>query len=298
MDADQIIDRRRLKRRLAAWRTLAVVALIVALGALTARFALPDRDHVARLAVEGIILEDADRDRAVDALRDDDKVKALIVAINSPGGTTAGSEALYQALTRVAAEKPVVAVIGTLGTSGGYIVAIASDHIVARETSITGSIGVVVETAEFSGLLEKIGVTAEALRSAPLKGQPSPTEPMTDEVRAALDAVVQDSYAWFVDLVKARRGLDTEAAARISDGRVFTGRQAKERKLIDALGGEREARDWLERERDVSTELPVEDLRYGDKASLVDRLAASMAEKVLSFEPLILDGLVSVWHPR
>jgi protease IV len=298
MDADQIIDRRRLKRRLAIWRTLAIVALVAALGALTARFALPGRDHVARLAVNGIITEDAERDRAVDALIDDDSVKALIVAINSPGGTTAGSESLYHALSRVAEALPVVAVIGTLGTSGGYIVAIASDHVVARETSITGSIGVLVETAEFSGLLEKLGVRAEARRSAPLKGQPSPLEPMSDEVRAALDAVVQDSYAWFVDLVRTRRGLSDAEAARVSDGRVFTGRQAMASKLIDAIGGEREARSWLESERKVSADLPVEDLRYGDKASLVGRLTDSMAEKVLSFEPLILDGLVSVWHPR
>jgi protease-4 len=298
MDADEILDRRRLKRRLAFWRTIAVVALVAAVAALTARFAVPDAAHVARLTVDGIIVEDAKRDRALKRLVEDDSVEALIVSINSPGGTTAGSEALHHALLDIAKEKPVVAVIGTLGASGGYIVAAAADHIVARETSLTGSIGVLMETAEFSGLLEKLGVSAEARRSAPLKGQPSPFEPLTDEVRAAIDVVIQDSYAWFVDLVRERRKLSEAEARAVSDGRVFTGRQAKENKLIDAIGGEAEARDWLAREREVSADLPVEDVRYGNEASVVQRLADSMAQKVLSFEALTLDGLVSVWHPR
>jgi protease-4 len=298
MEADRILDRRRLKRRLAIWRAVAVLAAVAAVAALTARFVLPTGKHVARLSIDGIIVDDVDRERALDALLEDDDAQALIVSINSPGGTTAGSESLYRALLKVGEQKPVVAVIGTLGASGGYIVAVAADHIVARETSLTGSIGVLMETAEVSGLLEKLGITTEMRRSSPLKGQPTPLEPMTDEVRAAIDAVIQDSYAWFVDLVRERRKLSGDEARAVSDGRIFTGRQAIQHKLIDAVGGEREARAWLERERKVSAKLPVEELRYGEGSSVVERLADSMAQKVLSFEPLILDGLVSVWQPR
>ena len=298
MDPDSILDRRRLKRRLAAWRTLAILALIGVVAALTARYALPIGDHVVRLNVSGLIVEDADREEALSELVDDERAQALVVLINSPGGTTAGSEALFHGLRRVAEKKPVVAVIGTIGTSGGYIVAIAANRIFARETSLTGSIGVLVETAEFSRLMEKIGVSTVARRSSPLKGQPSPFEPMTDEVRAALDAVLEDSYAWFVDLVRERRELTPDEAESVSDGRLFTGRQAIGSKLIDAIGGEREARSWLEAERKVPSTLPTRDLSYDDEPSLVQRLADSLAEKVLSFEPLTLDGLVSVWHPR
>lgn len=298
MDADAIVDRRRLKRRLIAWRTLAIVAVLGVVAVLVARYVAPVGDHVARLNVNGLIVENGERDAALASLVDDDDVRALIVRINSPGGTTSGSEALFHDLRRIAEKKPVVAVIGTVGASGGYIVAIGANRIFARETSLTGSIGVLLETAEFSELMKKIGVTAETLRTGPLKGQPSPFEPMSDEVRAALDKVLQDSYAWFVDLVRERRGLSREEARAVSDGRVFTGRQAKDKRLIDAIGGEPEARAWLASERNVSRDLPTRDVVYGIAPSFVERLTDSLAQKVLSFEPLILDGLVSVWHPR
>lgn len=298
MEADAILDRRRLKRRLVAWRTLAILALIGVVAALTFRYAIPIGDHVARLNVDGLIVEDPDRDEALSELVDDDSARALIVHINSPGGTTAGSEALFHELRHVAEKKPVVAVIGTIGASGGYIVAVAANRIFARETSLTGSIGVLVETAEFSKLLDKIGVRAEARRSTPLKGQPSPLEPLTDDVRAALDAVLLDSYDWFVGLVRERRQLTSQEAERVSDGRVFTGRQAVDNKLVDAIGGEREARFWLEAERKIPLRLPTRDVSYGIAPSFLQRWTDSLAGKVLSFEPLTLDGLVSVWHPR
>jgi protease-4 len=298
MDADAILDRRRLKRRLALWRTLAIVAVIGLVAALAAKLVIPPSEHVARLNVAGLIIEDADRDEVLADLVEDEAVRALVVRINSPGGTTAGSEELFQGLRRVAEKKPVIAVIGTIGTSGGYIVAAAANHILARETSLTGSIGVILQTAEFTGLLEKLGISAEALKSSPLKGQPSPTEPMTDEARQALGVVLGDSYSWFVELVRERRQLSPEEAKLVADGRLFTGRQAVANKLVDGIGGEREARTWLEAERDISSTLPMIDVEYGRRASAIARSTDSLAEKVLSFEPLILDGLVSVWQPR
>ena len=126
--------------------------------------------HIARLSVDGLIYEDSRREAALSGLVEDEAAVALIVRINSPGGTTTGSEALFRNLRRVAEKKPVVAVVGTMGASGGYIAAIGADYIVARETSITGSIGVILETAEFSGLLEKLGVTAEQVKSGGLPG--------------------------------------------------------------------------------------------------------------------------------
>jgi protease-4 len=298
MDADTILDRRRLKRRLAVWRTLAIVAVVGLAVAILAKFAVPPSEHVARLNVVGLIIEDASRDEVLAGLVDDDNVRALMVRINSPGGTTAGSEELFHGLRRVAEKKPVIAVIGTIGTSGGYIVAAAANHILARETSLTGSIGVMLQTAEFTGLLQKLGISAEALKSSPLKGQPSPTEPMSEEARQALGAVLGDSYGWFVELVRERRVMSQEEAAQVSDGRLFTGRQAVANKLVDGIGGELEARNWLEAERDISASLPTVDVKYGEAASMVTRFTDSLAEKVLSFEPLILDGLVSVWQPH
>lgn len=297
LSADALLDRRRLKRRLLFWQGAAVLALAALAFALLAPLAERRGDRVVRLAVDGFIGEDRARDEAIDRAAEDEAVKALLVAINSPGGSTAGSEALYQTLRRAAARKPVVATIGTVGASGGYIVAIAADHIFARETSITGSIGVLMQTADVTGLLEKLGVQPEAVKSHPLKGQPSPLEPFTDEARAALREVVDDSFAWFRNLVAERRNLQGDRLEAVGTGRIFTGRQAVAAGLVDALGGEREAREWLEREKGVPADLPAVDLRYGEDEDLVDDLIGRAAAKLLTTEPLTLDGLLSVWHP-
>lgn len=299
MDSGALIDRHRLKRRLVIWRTVAVLAVVgLALSLLGVAFTDEAGPRIARLSVDGLIFENSRREAALDDLVDDEKTAAVIIRINSPGGTTTGSEALFRNIRRVAVKKPVVAVVGTLGASGGYIAAIGADHIIARETSITGSIGVILETAEFSGLMEKLGITAEQVKSGPLKGQPTTTAPMTPETRAAIQAVIIDAFEWFKGLVAERRGLSEEELVLVTDGRVFTGRQALARKLIDGIGGEREAIQWLEEKREVPEHLPVIEVEYLGPLPLIDRLTARLAGKVLSFEPLMLDGLRSIWHVR
>lgn len=298
LDIDAMLDRRRLKRRLSLWRATAVIAVVALVAVAVGRFGgLGLEPHVARLDVVGVIVDDRERLEAIEELVDDDNAKALIVRIDSPGGTTTGGESLYYALRRVAEEKPVVAVIGTLGASGGYMAALAADHIVARETSITGSIGVILQTAEISGLLEKLGVTTEAIKSGPLKATPSPFEPLSDESRAATQAVVDDTHSWFVALVAERRELEQATAEGLSDGRIYTGRQALEKNLIDALGGEREAREWLAETREVSKRLPVVEVKYGEEEGLIDKFFSSLAGKTFLPERLTLDGLISLWHP-
>jgi len=299
LDVDGLLDRRRLKRRLAVWRALAIIAAVALVAVAVGRFGgLGERARVARLNVTGVIIEDRERDQALAELAKDDGAKALIVRIDSPGGTTAGGEALYTALRGVAEEKPVVAVIGTLGASGGYMAAVGADHIIARETTITGSIGVLLQTAEITGLLKKLGISAVAIKSGPLKANPSPFEELTDEARAATQAVVDATHRWFVELVAERRELALEVATALGDGRVFTGRQALDHHLIDGLGGEREARQWLEEVHEVSRELPVVDIEFGDKREVIKDLLSVLSGKTFLSERLILDGLVSVWHPE
>ena len=302
LDADALLDRCRLKRHLAAWRLIGVVALVgLGLLALSKATGLGERNHIARLSITGLITEDRDRDEAVEKLIKDDRVKALIVRINSPGGTTAGSEALFLQLRRASERKPVVATIGTLGASGGYIVALGADRVFARETSLTGSIGVLMQTAEVSGLLDKLGVTSEVLTTGKLKGEPSMVRPLSPEGRTALNELLQDSYRWFVGLVKTRRGLAQEEAERLADGRVFTGRQAIAAKLIDAIGGEREARSWLAKEHGIAESLPVNDVEIerDDDSWLRSSTSTALGAfgKVLLPERLTLDGLMALWHP-
>ena len=298
-DVDQLLDRRRLKRRLAAWRLVAVLAIVAFGMALVGHYfdGLRER-HVARLDVVGLIVDDPDLLDALDEIENDDNAEALIVRIDSPGGTTVGGEALHDALRRVADKKPVVAVIGTVGASAGYLTAIAAHHIVARESSITGSIGVILQTADLTGLLEKLGIKPESIKSGALKATPSPLEPLTDEARAVTQAIVDDAHRWFVRLVAEGRGLTSEEADRLADGRVYTGRQALANKLIDAIGGEREARQWLEDQREIPASLPVVDVIYLDEETEFLDWLKGMAGKTFLSERLTLDGLVSVWHPE
>lgn len=299
LETDLMIDRRRLKRGLALWR---IVAILAVLGA--AFVALQDTGparallgaHVARLSVTGLITEDRGRDRALRDLAQDDSARALIVAIDSPGGTVAGGEALHRALAEVAKVKPVVAVMGGTAASAGYMIALPAERIFAHEATVTGSIGVILQTVEFSGLMERLGISAQAITGGSLKDQPSPFRPLTPEGRAALAAVVQDLHAQFIAMVAAGRGMAQAEVRALADGRVFTGRQALAARLVDAIGGEAEARAWLAAEKGVPASLTVRDVAGGDERRWLSRLVRGARKAVLD-ERLSLDGLFAVWHP-
>ncbi|MFQ5619675.1 MAG: signal peptide peptidase SppA [Rhodospirillales bacterium] len=296
LDADQAIDRRRLKRRLTVWRIAAIVAVVVAVVAAVGRFGV-GANHVARLVVGGIIIDDPWRDDALAGIAEDDNAKALIVRIDSPGGTMVGGEALYTGLRAVAGRKPVVAVMGGTATSAAYMTALGADRILARAGSVTGSIGVIVQTADITGLLEKLGVKPEAIKSRPLKAQPSPLEPLTPKGREAARVVVLDLFELFVDMVEERRSLPRDTVLALADGRVFTGRQALANGLIDALGGEADARRWLAETHAIATSLPVKDVEIEHEGALWRDLIGGLAGKVLFSERLRLDGPISLWHP-
>ncbi len=300
LDADALVDRRRLKRSLTFWRILAVVAavalVVLAVGRTPDGFIGGRGDYIARLPITGLIVNDRERLDALDRIAANDRVRALIVAIDSPGGTVVGGEALFNRLRQVAAKKPVVAVMGETAASGGYMVALATDHIFAHESTITGSIGVIFQTAEFSQLLDKIGIRPEEIKSGPLKAAPSPFQPMTPAAREVTQGVVDDIFAMFVRMTAERRGLPLERARQLADGRIYTGRQALANGLIDEIGGETAARDWLSAERGLPKGLKVRNVEYGSGiAGLAERLD-TLARKTVFSERLTLDGLVSVWH--
>ena len=312
--ADELIDRRRLRRKLAFWRVAAflLVAGIVAGAAWWMNgegtgAALP---HIARVEISGTITDDKELQERLDRLAETDRVQGVILAINSPGGTTTGGEAIFEAVRRLAAEKPVVAQVGTLAASAGYMIATAADHIVARQSSIVGSIGVLVQYPDVTGLMEKIGVQLEGVKSSPLKAEPSPFSPTTEEERAMLRNLVMDSYDWFVDLVEERRPMTRGQVLAVADGSIFTGRQALERQMIDAVGGEEAVRAWLE-EKGVDEDLEIVDwkappsraswLGISSYAELAARLlglpSGDDALGRLGADRMFLDGLLSVWQP-
>lgn len=310
-DTDLLMERRKSRRGALLWKVLTVVSVTTLLALLVAGdpakmlagggAQLFDGAHVARMDVSGIIVEDRWRDELISDLADDAKVKAVIVTINSPGGTVVGGENLYLGLRALAEEKPVVAVMGSTATSAAYMTAIGTEHIFAREGSLTGSIGVLMQTADVTGLLDKLGVKPETVKSGPFKAQPNPMEAMSDEARAHIQGVVMDMHAMFVDMVALRRDKPTAETMSLADGRVFTGRQALKLGLIDAIGGEDEALDWLADERDVARDLPVMQAEPDyPQPTFAQRLIGAftgMFGKALVSERLTLDGLLSVWHP-
>lgn len=297
LDPDRLLDRRRLKRGVAIWRALAIVALVVAALVGAAPFAFDGGERVARLWVSGLIEDDPARDSLIADLRDDDAVKAVVLRLDSAGGTAVGGEALYLSLRSLAEAKPVVAVLGTTATSAAYMVALAADRVLAREASLTGSIGVLFQTAEFTALLEEIGVRAEAIRSGPLKAKPTPYEQLDNPTRLAMRSVVTDIYESFLSLVMERRSLGREEALALADGRVFTGRQAVQAGLVDAVGGENEARAWLAQAHGVLESVPAADVMTGDESGLLGTIDAAL-KRTLPARTLALDGLIAVWHPE
>lgn len=312
--ADEQIDRRRLRRKLTFWRlaTLGLAAVGVISVTLWASGSGEggSSEHIARVRIEGTITEDEDLLKRLAEIRESEAVKGVIVTIDSPGGTTAGGEAIFDEIRLMSEAKPTVAQVGTLAASAGYMIASATDHIVARKSSIVGSIGVLVQYPDVTGLMDKIGIKLEEVKSSPLKAEPNPFNPTTEEERAAMRAMIMDSYDWFVGIVQDRRKMTREQALALADGRVYTGRQALKLKLVDSLGGEAEAISWL-KSKGVDETLEVIEWKKKQPGLMAQLLGGADATlgtaglgtvealtKQLGGERLFLDGLVSVWQPE
>ena len=299
VDTERLIERQRLKRRARLWQGLFVAAAAVVLYLLFAD-KLHDAetgDRIARLSVTGIISSDTDRDAALRDLADDDDVKALVIWIDSPGGTFVGGESLYHAIRHVAAKKPVVAVMQGVAASAAYMIAVAGEHIVAREGTLTGSIGVIMQSANMVGLLESIGIEPETIKSDPMKGQPSPFEETLPEARRWNQVIVDQMQDIFVGMVvEGRPDMAPGDVESLADGRVYTGRQAVDNGLVDEIGGEEAALAWLAAERGIDQSLPVNEVKYGEEENWLVGMLTQTGKSLLP-EPLTLDGLVAVWQP-
>jgi protease-4 len=318
LDADAIVDRRRMRRKLTFWRVSALLIALLALVGLAAALVpggwlTAPGAYIARIKVQGLIRGNQDRVAAIERLAKS-RARAVIVHIDSPGGTTAGSEQLYDSLRALQANKPMVVVVDGLAASGAYIAAISAEHIIAHDTSLVGSIGVLFQYPNFTDVLKTIGIKVEEIKSSPLKAAPNGFEPTSPEARAAIAAIVTDSYAWFKDLVKDRRQMSDAQLAAVADGRVFTGRQGVGLKLVDSLGNEKTALAWLEKEKKVPASTPVRDYSLEPRFSELSFLhvAAWTFEAVglnaiahrieawgavQAIERLNLDGLLALWHP-
>jgi protease-4 len=299
LEADLLAERRRLSRRVSLWRALAVLGVMAALAVIFGRGdmgGLASGEHVLRLRIEGVITEDRRLLEVIEEARTDSSARAMLLVIDSPGGSMAGGEALHGALKRFAEKKPIVALMGGTAASAGYMIAMPAQHVLAREATVTGSIGVLLQSFDISELMARLGVRPDILATGPFKAQPNPFQPLTDQGRAEMMRVLEDLHGQFIAMVVAGRRMDEARVRPLADGRVFTGRQALGLGLIDAIGGEAEARAWLAAQKDVPEALPVRDLEPRDRVEkFLNRYVGSLV-KTLMAEWFGVDAPRAVWQ--
>lgn len=320
LETETVLDRRRLRRSVSFWRAAGIAGLALAFGAMTfggdKLDALSGKKQIARISIDGMISEDRNQLKMLKDIGEADNVSGVLLFVNSPGGTTTGGEALYEGLRELAKKKPVVAQFGTVAASAGYIVGLATDHIVARGNTITGSVGVIVQWPEFVQLLDKVGVKVNEIKSGPLKASPSPFEPVSESGRKVAEGMVNDGFKWFLSLVEARRPVKAADVPGLTEGRIFSGREALAAKLIDQIGGEDEAVAWLKDVKNVDKDAKIVDWKPAATSSGFGLGLGSLTARTVgaifgadagqitgalfgdrSFSTLGLDGLLSVWHP-
>lgn len=259
-----------LKDKVHKWKNIAII-LGIAVFLLLARVLFGGSliggvegglDYVAKIKIDGMISEDDYRSEILKKIAEENAIKAVIVEIDSPGGTIVGSEILFSELRKIALKKPMVVLMNSLAASGGYMASIASDHIIAHNGTLTGSIGVLMQSAEITDLASKVGVKFNTYKSAPLKAAPSPFEKSNSEVDRVIGESIKDSAEFFFGLVKDRRGdkLNKKEMATIFDGRVFNGRQALKAGLVDEVGGIDEVLAYLKSQKIDTDKLEVKDV--------------------------------------
>lgn len=302
LNADILLDRIRLKQQMTRWRVAAILIVILAAFLLFEKnnhYSPIRSNYIARISVEEIITDNREMSKLIKKVEDDSHAKAVFVWLDSPGGSAVGGQQLYLDLLHLSKVKPTVAVMRTMATSAGYMAALGTDHIVAREGTITGSIGVIMEAFEATELAEKIGVKPITVKSGPYKASPNPFEKYTHDQDVVMQGVINDFFNWFVEIVADRRHLPKDTVVKLADGRIYTGRQALKNNLIDELGGEEEARNWLRKNKKIDHTLDIEDVKIEKETpSLLEQLTQLANGNIGARLLQKLDGLQAIWQPN
>lgn len=216
--------------------------------------------YIAKVRVSGPILNADDVLDQLKMVEEDKAAKGLLVVVDSPGGAVVPSESIYNAVKRISADRPVAVSMQSLAASGGYMVACAADRIYAYDSTLTGSIGVIMQSASVTGLLDKLGVTPQVIKSGQFKDAGSPFREMSSADREYFQALIMDLRNQFVQLVAQGRRLPMEKVSELADGRVFTGREAQRLGLVDAIGDEEDAAQWLRSQARLPKDAEVKEM--------------------------------------
>lgn len=300
---DYVIERKRNRSILARWKILALLLILVIVGLMAKDTSeqnyVPlankiNADYIAKIAFSEFIGDDLQKIDKIAKLAEDEKVKAVLVYINSPGGSMVGSEMIYNAFRKIASRKPIVAVLGSVAASGGYFIALGADYIVAHNGTITGSIGVLIESAEVTEMAERLGIKFHNFKSGELKANPSFTEKLTPEAEKAIMDSIKDSYDYFVTLIATRRNLDYNFVRNIADGRIYSAKLALEYNLIDQIGSEEDAINWLYQNKSVDRSFKVREVKLDNKEKLLDIIFDNIESTAKSIFVTRFNGLRSV----
>lgn len=279
-DVDLLIALRSLKSKVTTWRilTISLLFLLIVLFIKKDTITKHSGNWIARVKIEGIITENDYRNSLMRTLRDNKNCSAVIIHVNSPGGSVVGSEIVYNDIKYIAKNKPVIISMGTIAASGGYLLSLASNRIFAYEGTLTGSIGVILNSMEFTNLFDKIGIKPLVVKKPELKAVPSPFEKITPKGLSSLEDVISDTYNYFLSLIEENRHIPRQQLLQIADGRVYTARQALELNLIDQIGDEHDILEWLKKNHQIDQ--PVQDFSIKNK-SLLSSIAIN--KKVSTF---------------
>ena len=300
------------RRKLFLWRFF---SFVLAISLLYIFFSNPktnisSKPHIANYNISGLLVNADQILEDLEYLDFEDNVKAIIITVDSPGGTTVTAEEIFLKIRSISLNKPIVVVMKNIATSGAYLFSIGADRIFARENTITGSVGVLLQWARIDQGLEKLGIEMKEVKSGKLKAEPDLFGESDEEALVLTQKIVDETYAWFLNLITERRRIGDYAISLISDGRIFTGRQALDLNLIDEIGGNREAKLWLIENREINTDLEI--LAYDQNkntnfielsvAKIMDyfNMNSSYGDRLKNNLSLInIDGLLSIWqHPN
>lgn len=302
-ELDTISFNKRSRRQLRLWRLFAIIFFVFTLSLIffDKNFFLNPikyQEHIIKININGFIDDNPKLANELESLIDNDKVKAVLVIIDSPGGTSFGGEFMYRKLQKLSSSGiPVVSVIRTIGTSAAYAVALGGDRIFALETSLVGSVGALIRSADLSELFSKIGIKPETYKSGEFKSLPSPTEKTSVEGKLVIQNSVNEVKKWFLGIITERREISINNLNEISKGGIYTGKQAISLNLIDEIGGEKEALNWLVHYKGIMKELPIIEIDDMSKNQQFCCSFFSFFQKILNSSNESLDGFLSVWHP-
>lgn len=283
------------KKKIKYLRGLLFLSLIILLLFFLTKFTSKSNAFLARVEVHDVILDNKNLLNKIELLKSEEELKGIIVSINSPGGTIVASQELYKAFKSIGKKIPIVVSMKDVAASGGYMVSLASNKIYCYEGTLTGSIGVILQSANIENLLSKLGIQPVIYKSGSLKAVPNPLEKVSNFGDSNIKTIIQNMFDQFLGLVSEERKLSSQTKELISDGRVFTGLQAKEINLVDEIGTESDAIEWLKEFTNSPKDIKIIDMNKENKISSYFNI--SFLKNFFKENLIFTNGIFALWYP-